>query len=117
MSAFGIIHYEIIGTSKSGITAAKFTDFLSNLISLVGPNSKLLLDNAKIHKVNTVLALLDHFQIEYLFSPYSPDYNGIEYLYTLKKKLQQLTSTQIKKVRTVLKSWSKTQLKLGNKSL
>jgi hypothetical protein len=73
MSAFGILHYEIIDTSKSGITAAKFKDFLSNLIPLVGPTSRLLLDNAKIHKVNTVLAILDHFQIEYLFlSPYSP---------------------------------------------
>jgi transposase len=82
MSAFGILHYEIIDTSKSGITAAKFKDFLSNLIPLVGPTSRLLLDNAKIHKVNTVLAILDHFQIEYLFlSPYSPDYNGIEYLF------------------------------------
>jgi transposase len=82
MSAFEIIHYEIIDTSKSGITTVKFTDFFLNLISLVGSNSKLLLDNAKIYKVNTVLALLDHFQIEYLFfSSYSPDYNVIEYLF------------------------------------
>jgi hypothetical protein len=44
MSAFGILHYEIIDTSKSGITAVKFSDFLSNLIPLVGPNSRLLLD-------------------------------------------------------------------------
>jgi transposase len=33
-------------------------------------------------KVNTVLAILDHFRIEYLFfSPYSSDYNGIKYLF------------------------------------
>ena len=54
MSAFGILHYEIIDTTTSGITDAKFTNFLSNLIPLVGPTSRLLLDNAKIRKVNTV---------------------------------------------------------------
>jgi transposase len=81
MSVFGILH-KIIDTSKSGITASKFKDFLLNLILLIGLTSRLLLNNAKIHKVNIVLAILDHFQIEYLFpSPYSPDYNGIEYLF------------------------------------
>jgi hypothetical protein len=61
MSAFEILHYKTLITSKSGITAAKFKDFLLNLILLVGQTSKLLLDNVKIHKVNTVLAILDHF--------------------------------------------------------
>jgi hypothetical protein len=53
LSAFGILHYEIIDTSKSGITAAKFKDFLS-------PVKKMKQKNIWITKKKQVIKIKNH---------------------------------------------------------
>jgi transposase len=106
------------------LTQANLELLQQNLIPLVGPTSRLLLDNAKIHKVNTVLAILDHFQIEYLFlSPYSPD--CIEYLFGyIKQQIKnypelELTEAMRKIITSIefdeqkLQSWIKLSLQLN----
>ena len=40
------------------------------------------LDNARVHKVRQVFRLFEEFRVQYFFSsPYSPDYNAIEYMF------------------------------------
>ena len=44
-------------------------------------------DNLSVHKSNDVKERMDELSIAYIFSPiYSPDYNPIEYVFSIAKK-------------------------------
>ena len=44
-------------------------------------------DNLSVHKSNEVKERMDELSIAYIFSPiYSPDYNPIEYVFSIAKK-------------------------------
>jgi transposase len=87
MGHVGIIHWELVDTTKKGVNGERFLQFLQNLIVIIANHDVILyLDNAKIHKIREVRGLLRAFGVSHLFSsPYSPDYNPIEYLFSYVK--------------------------------
>ena len=84
MSAYGIVHSEVIETTKHKVNSQTFKEFLECLIEFgIPPHVTLYMDNAKIHHTSEIKALLDLHGVNYLYSsPYSPDYNPIELLFS-----------------------------------
>ena len=79
ISAWKVVHYEILETQKCGVNSERFEGFLRNLIVLLPPECIILMDNCKIHKVPRITSLMDLLDVEYRFlPPYSPDYMPIE---------------------------------------
>ena len=86
MSYFGVVHYEILETTKEKVNSEKFQKFLENLISITPEDVIYYMDNCKIHHTIGVRGLLDFYGLDYLYSsPYSPDYNPIELLFSFIK--------------------------------
>lgn len=78
----GVIYYEWHNTSGTAVNAIIFEEYLRNLLTRISYNQVLVLDNARIHKTETILALLENSNIPYIFlPPYSPDYSPIELLF------------------------------------
>ncbi len=87
MTAYNIIHYEILSTEKCGVNSERFENFLLNLYQIMPPNGIILMDNAKIYKTPKIIGILTYFNINHIFlSPYSPDYNPIELLFSFMKQ-------------------------------
>jgi transposase len=86
MSCFGVVYFDLIETSKQKVNSEIFQDFLRNLIQLTPENVIYYMDNCKIHHTLQVRGILDFHGIEYIYSsPYSPDYNPIELLFSFLK--------------------------------
>ncbi len=87
ITAFGVVYHELIETQKTSIKGEKFKKFLGNLLELVPDTAVILMDNASIHHIDDVENLFNFWGMEYIYtSPYSPDYNPIEYYFGWIKK-------------------------------
>ena len=65
---------------------------MRNLLGFLGPNSVVLLDNARVHRNSNVFTLLNQNNRMYILNaPYSPDYNAIELFWaTFKQHLRKM---------------------------
>jgi len=85
MSYDGVVHYDIIDTTRQKVNGTIFLRFLNKLIIKTPEDVMYYLDNCKFHHMEKVTATMDFHNIKYLFSsPYSPDYNPIELLFAFK---------------------------------
>lgn len=80
----GVIHTRIFQGSTNGEV---FEDFIKELLPLCGrwpePNSVLVMDNASFHQSASIKELCDEAGVMLMFlSPYSPDLNPIEELFS-----------------------------------
>ena len=82
----GTLHYT---TFSGGTTAEEFKAYLENdLLLYLSSDSILIMDNMKSHHAKAVKALLDNFNVQYVYlPPYSPDLNPIEKLWSKIKAL------------------------------
>ena len=86
MSCFGYEIYDIIETTKKAINGEIFMKFLMKVIERIPEEAILYLDNCPYHKIRAVRILLENHGVQYTFSsPYSPDYNPIEWSYAFIK--------------------------------
>ena len=69
MSAYEVVLYTIIDTTKSGVNGDIFTKFLEDLTLIMPENSILMMDNAKIHHVVGVAALKNSMDLGYCYLP------------------------------------------------
>ncbi|KAL0477676.1 TCB1 [Acrasis kona] len=73
---------------KRGVNADDFIIFLTKLLPDLKPSSVIYLDNAAIHKTARVEQwFADHGINVFYSSPYSPDYNPIELLFSQLKQI------------------------------
>ena len=86
MSYQSVVFYDILETTKEKVNSMKFQDYLLKLIEITPPEVIYYMDNCKIHHTQAVQATFEFYNVEYLFSsPYSPDYNPIELLFSFLK--------------------------------
>ena len=81
-----VVLYEILETTKEKVNSSKFQQYLLKLILLSPPEIIYYMDNCRIHHTTAVKGILHFYNIDFLFSsPYSPDYNPIELLFSFLK--------------------------------
>ena len=108
-----ILHYKIINNSSDSII---FLDFLKEINIL--PNNHILLDNARIHHSKIVKAYTAQNNINLIFNtPYSPQYNPIERMFSkLKFNVKKYSNNHnkqnlIENIKKSLKTIKKQDLK------
>lgn len=87
----GITYYELVDTTRGGVDAQRFAEFLKRL-SLFVPSGfgVIVMDNASIHTKPVSQEARSGCGRMCLFqSPYSPDLNPIEFVFGLLKKRMQ----------------------------
>ncbi|KAG9104125.1 hypothetical protein FRC06_005242 [Ceratobasidium sp. 370] len=80
LSSSGMLALRVV---KGSFTAETYRDFIELTLAFMnpypGPNSVLVMDNARIHHNQETLDMIEAHGMRYLFlPPYSPDYNPIE---------------------------------------
>jgi len=85
----GLLHWEIYNCEDGSITHKEFDFFISNLASKISNKYIVVLDNARIHKLENYSRILEDMDICYIrLSPYSCDFSPIELLWnTVKSRL------------------------------
>lgn len=80
----GVDHYIV---HQRSIRTRQFVTFLEDLSALnLGRRFALFMDNMKVHRSLEAMAAYDRLDIVPLFNlPYSPQYNGIEQVFSLIK--------------------------------
>ena len=114
ISAFGVLYFEILETTKCGINAERFEAFLRNMLLWVPDSSILILDNCRIHHSKDIIGLLDSLEVKYLFlGPYSPEMNPIEYFFAfIKLKVKNNQYNDVRKtIEDAIEEVTETHLK------
>lgn len=86
----GWFYHEFVDTTKKAIDARRFQVFFENLVRRLPVDAIIVMDNASVHKSDEIKEVLYRSGIRHVFqSPYSPDYNPIEYCFGwIKKELK-----------------------------
>jgi len=87
----GMVYYEFVDTTAKAIDSSRFNQFLHRLSLRLPKASIIVMDNASVHKPAYVKDIVRQQHLMYLFqSPYSPDYNPIEFVFGwIKQHLQR----------------------------
>ena len=84
MRTSGVLHYDLIARS---VNTTKFCNFIKSIPTTTCTH--ILMDNVAFHKSKAVEKQMIHRQLQPLFvSPYSPDWNPAEMLFSLLKRRQ-----------------------------
>ena len=88
LSLNGILHLEVV---KDAVTGTDFRRFVEGLLTRMNefplPNSVLVIDNASIHKVDSIREMVKDRGARLLYLPsYSPDFNPIELAFSTIKQ-------------------------------
>ena len=89
----GLVYYQMYDNS---VDAKKFISFLRELKTIVRNKEVVIfMDNLAVHKTNDVKAVMSELKFSYLMAPfYSPDYNPIEYYFSILKRLVKIERLQ-----------------------
>jgi DDE superfamily endonuclease len=69
MTAYDILTYQIIDTTDYGVNGEIFIEFLEQVTMLMHQQSILLMDNARIHHVDSVYTTMTQFQLDHIYLP------------------------------------------------
>ena len=79
---------DLVSTYNRSINIPKFKQFLQNLRDkFFFEDICIYMDNLSVHRSREVKERMDEMSIPYIFGPpYSPDYNSIEYVFSIVKR-------------------------------
>jgi transposase len=102
-SMYGICYYELVETSSGAIDSEKFKEFMGRLREYVINTHVIVLDNARIHHTKEVKQYLTNKNYKYLFqSPYSPEFNPCEYVFSIIKNRMKNYEYSMINIRTIV---------------